>query len=90
MEGGGGRGGSRPLKAAAGGGSNRGGHVIDPAGEFGPGITAKQHNMDCANPRAGQHGNGRLDHGWHSDQDTVTFFHTQRAQAASEPGHPVL
>ncbi len=90
VQGGRGWNGRLPLKAATGDDDDFRGHIINPARQFRPGVTGKHHHMYGPDPRAGQHGDGGLDHGRHGDQHAVALPYPQRAQATGKPGHPAL
>ncbi|MNE12306.1 hypothetical protein D3C80_1050960 [compost metagenome] len=53
----------------------RGPGVIDAQGQLVGGKAAEHHRMHRANPRAGQHGHGRLRHHGHVDDHPVALLH---------------
>ena len=62
--------------------------VVDTLGQLRPGKAAEHHGMHRANTRAGQHGDDRLGHHRHIDDNPVAFFDPLIANRPGKPGHP--
>ena len=58
--------------------------VVDPRRQFARGKTAEHHRVNGADARAGQHGEHRLRHHRHVENDPVALLHAEVAQHAAE------
>ena len=63
--------------------------VVDADGELGRGEAAEDDRVDRAEPGAGQHGDERLRHHRHVDDDPVALADAAGRERAGEPGHPL-
>ncbi len=61
--------------------------IIDAVGKFIGRKTAEDHRMDRANARTGEHGNDRLRHHGHVDDDPVTLLNPLPRKHAGKSGH---
>ncbi|MNO77579.1 hypothetical protein D3C76_686940 [compost metagenome] len=63
--------------------------IVDAQGQLVGGKATEHHRVHCANPRAGQHGHGRLRHHGHVDDHAIALVHPQLAQQAGQARHLV-
>ena len=72
------------LDAAAGGEDHLRLGVVDAGRQFARGKAAEHHRMDSADAGAGEHGDDRLRHHRHIEDDAVAFFDAKIAQHGGE------
>ena len=78
---------ARALDAAAGGQDDLRLGVVDAGGELLGGEAAEHHRVDGADARAGEHGEHRLRHHRHIDDDAVALLDAEVAQDGAEQLH---